>query len=524
MQKRTVSLYSIICLLLVSLVLRTVVLGQTFTSDVLESAHTRTLPIGTTRGKIYACDLSPLVDRAANLIAAVAPCPAAQNALRTLLGADAAAAITAQGTPQAAALPAAINNDFIRTFSVPVRTDNTTPALHLVGTLDSSGNGSAGIEKGCNDVLRTAGGSLAVRFQVDAAGRALPGGDKVILDDNFNAPNGVVLTVDPAVQTIAETALQHSRIQSGCVLVTEIGSGAIRAMESVPRFDPQNLSAALQAADTPLLNKALQAYSAGSVFKPLVAAYALEHGISPKTTFVCNGSCRVGGTVFHCWNSKAHGRETMAQALKNSCNTYFIRLMEQLNAGDFLAFCKAIGLGSPTDLDGGIRGAAGALPAETALRSPGARANFAFGQGDLLLTPVQLSAVYHVLATGDICAPTVLAGMTDDGKTLQPTAPRQRFRLLSAQTVSRLRRLLYAAANSSTANARSDRCAIAGKTGTAQSGSFQNGVELCRTWFAGFVPADAPRYIVVVMNEHGSSGNADCAPVAREICEAIAAR
>ena len=75
--------------------------------------------------------------------------------------------------------------------------------------------------------------------------------------------------------------------------------------------------------------------------------------------------------------------------------------------------------------------------------------------------------------------------------------------------------------NGNAYNAKSNMVSLAGKTGTAQSGVYKKGQEICRTWFAGFFPAEAPEYIVVVMNENGMGGNSDCGPVFNEICEGI---
>ena len=69
--------------------------------------------------------------------------------------------------------------------------------------------------------------------------------------------------------------------------------------------------------------------------------------------------------------------------------------------------------------------------------------------------------------------------------------------------------------------AKSEQIAVAGKTGTAQSGIWQNGKEICRTWFCGYATAENPKWIVAVLDEDGVSGNADCAPVFRAICEGL---
>lgn len=94
------------------------------------------------------------------------------------------------------------------------------------------------------------------------------------------------------------------------------------------------------------------------------------------------------------------------------------------------------------------------------------------------------------------------------------------LKLLSDNTVLKMREMLkYVVYEGKAQNAKSELLSLAGKTGTAQSGIFKNGKEICRTWFAGFFPADNPHYIVVVMNEDGEGGNSDCAGVFKTICE-----
>ena len=109
--------------------------------------------------------------------------------------------------------------------------------------------------------------------------------------------------------------------------------------------------------------------------------------------------------------------------------------------------------------------------------------------------------------------------MNSDGSvSLKENEPAKK--LLSASTVKTIQSMLRSVIdNGNAGNAYSEALSLAGKTGTAQSGIYKNGAEVCRTWFAGFFPADNPEYTVVVLNEDGSSGNADCAPVFREICE-----
>ena len=498
----------------------TAVLSSRFASQAAAQQHTRTLLVGRTRGKIYARNGELLVDRTARLLAAAAPCRATKALLFACLPPDEAAQAMLARTPLLLETKEAVNNEGAHTFSVPVRYAKDDCAVHLVGTLDERTSGSTGVERAYDALLTMQGGTLAVRFAANANGQVLAGLDKQVLDAGFNRSGGVVLTVDEAQQRLVEDALRRSTVQSGCAVLMDTDTGELRALASVPSFDrtaPETADAAHDA----FRNKALSVYAPGSVMKPLLAAFALEQGISPKHTCVCKGSCTVGDTVFRCYGGKAHGKQTMGDALRNSCNTYFIDLMQRLDAQAFLRFCRKLGLHLPVTLCAGLQSEDGVLPGTQALSSPGQRALLAFGQGRLLLSPLHLAVCYHVLATGCLVQPRVLRGTMNDRGLMTLAAGQTPVRLLRETTVKALRRLLQNAVAPGQSGAYSDRIAIAGKTGTAQSGVFADGKEICRTWFCGFFPAGNPHYILIVLSEDGPSGNAQCAPVGKEICERI---
>lgn len=487
---------------------QTAVLSQRFAAAAASQPRARTLSVGTTRGKIYARDGSLLVDRTTRLLAAAAPCGETRDLLIRVLGEAGANEALRIRAPLLLETRVPQNGDAVRTFSVPVRYAADDVAVHLVGTLDSAGHGATGVERAFDAWLQRQGGSLSVRFSVNANGQALPGLNKEIADRNFNSPAGVALTIDPERQRIVEDALQNSRIQSGCAALLDTGTGEVLALASVPAPDRTGNSAA---GDASSLNRALLSYAPGSVMKPLLAAFALENGVSPKTRFTCRGTIRVGDTVFRCYGGRAHGRQTMGEALAHSCNVWFIRLLQGLDASAYLAFCRSLGLGQAVLLCQGLQSEAGALPPLSLLASPGQRSLLAFGQGRLLVTPLQLLRAYHVLATGCLVQPTVLRGTVNGRGLLTPAGRERPARVLKESTVQTLRQLL-------TRRDDSLPVALAGKTGTAQSGVFRGGKEVCRTWFCGFLPAGNPHYVLVILNEDGTTGAADCVPAAKEIC------
>lgn len=523
MRNRLVSLYIAVTLCFMALMIKIIDINNSLYSEASSSQHTKTISIGSTRGKIYDRNLCLLVDDTERLVAAVTPSAAAFDLLTQSLSAEQAQEKISSGKPFTVEVDTEISTELIRTFSVPIRYSSAGTAAHLVGYLDSTGqNGLYGIEKAYNGYLRDNGGSLSVSFEVDATGRAMVGLDKTINDDNFNSKAGVVLTVDKEIQLAVEAALKNSKIKSGCALVMHVDTGEIYALASLPTYDQNNVAESLSAENSPLVNKALQCYSAGSVFKPVVAAAALESGIKKSFSYECNGSVTIGDVTFRCYMGKSHGKQTMTDALENSCNTYFINLLEQIDSDYLLAVCRTLGFSSSTEIADSIIGAKGSLPDNSDLIYPGERANFSFGQGKLLVTPIQMLGAYHALATGNYIKPTVIRG-TANSSGLMTTEPQAQVRkIFSDKTVTAIREMLSSVVENGNANkAKSELVGLAGKTGTAQSGIYKNGTEVCRTWFAGFFPASNPHYIVVILNEDGESGSSDCAPIFKEICESI---
>lgn len=522
--KRILSLYMLFTVCFMAILARIAYINFSSYSDAANSDSGRTVVIGTTRGKIYDRNRELLVDTTSRLVAAVTPVTASAKYLSDIFSASGLNEKIEKGYPFVATVTRKIDNELIKTFEVPVRYSQNDVAAHIVGYVDSGGRGVTGIEKAFDKELSGYGGRLCVTFEVDALGRVLAGMDKTVKNEGYNSTGGVMLTLDKRVQQLTEEALAQSDIESGCAVVMHIDSGDIYALASVPSFDRNNVEASLEAENSPLVNKALSSYSAGSVFKSLVAAFALESGISEDFSHSCTGSVEINGRKFQCYGQTAHGELNMEGALQVSCNTYFIRLIEVLDIERFLDFCRRLGLGESIRLCEGIESEAGLLPDEKTLASEAGRANFAFGQGELLVTPLHMLKAYHVLAMGTLAEPRLVYGLCNGKGKITLQGEKVPQRLLSDETVLKMRRLLYGVTETGIAvNAKSELMKLAGKTGTAESGVYNStGEEIYRTWFVGFYPADNPHYIVAVMNEDGTGGNTDCAPVFKNICEWIA--
>ena len=163
----------------------------------------------------------------------------------------------------------------VRCYAVPRRYAAAPLAEQLIGYLDSEGHGAAGLEAALDDVLYT-GERDTLHCAVTAQGR-LQRGSEPILEKADSAPQGVRLTLSRSIQRAAEGVAAES-MATGCILIVDVSSGKVRACVSLPGFDAANVGESLTAPDSPLLNRAFSAYAVGSVFKPVLAAAALEAG------------------------------------------------------------------------------------------------------------------------------------------------------------------------------------------------------------------------------------------------------
>ena len=262
----------------------------------------------------------------------------------------------------------------------------------------------------------------------------------------------------------------------------------------------------------------------GSVFKPVLAAAALEAGLAPE--YDCNGAMVVDGQIFRCAGGVPHGKVDLSAALAKSCNGYFIRLGQQLGAQALLRQAQALGFGRSIGLAEGLTAQSGALPGAEELAQSGQLANFSFGQGSLLATPLQVAAMMNTIANGGVYrAPCLLDCALDEtsGEELSAFARPQAERVLTEQTAAALRTMLEQTVAEGTAQDASDLPGgAAGKTGTAQTGQFTaEGKERMNLWFAGFYPAEDPQYTIVVLQDGQMQAAVSSAAVFAQLCTAL---
>lgn len=530
MHKRVCVLFSLFALCIGLLCVHTLtVLEQKGSESAVRSNNAAAVVVGETRGCIYDRNLQPLVNRETELTVSVKPTLSALNTADAVLDGtvekDVLYQTVSDGKIAVAKANAPLQTAEAKTVSKVLRYGENPTAVHIIGYVNGDGDGVSGVERYYNAELKRASGVLRASCATDAKGRLLDGAALCYTAENYNSRAGIALTLDMRIQQIAETALREFQIEKGAVVVLASETSEILAMASTPAYDPNNPAASLDDASSPFLNRAITPYSVGSVFKAVVAAAALENGQSEAFSYTCAGAYTIGQNTFRCHLHTGHGTQNMPQAMSNSCNPYFVSLALETGAQPICTIAQNLGLGVAVELADGFYATAGTLPSAEQLIAPQDLANLAFGQGALLASPLQMTAVYAAIANGGVYrAPSLMYAKTNASGEIYMRAelPPAR-RAMSAETAERVGVLLhYAVENGSGRRAKPSSVWAAGKTATAQSGWIgEDGTEVTHSWFCGYFPYESPQYAVTVLKENGEGGSADCAPVFQYIADAV---
>lgn len=385
----------------------------------------------------------------------------------------------------------------------------------LIGYTNAEEKGVYGLEKAFDDLLAT-GGANTVSFDLNAAGEYLLGAEPCVT--NSGGAGAVFLTIDKKIQNICATASKN--LNKGAVVVTETATGKIRALVSKPGLSVNDLASAVNNSNAPFINRAVSAYSVGSVFKPLIAAALLENN---KGDFchTCNGYSNILGITFYCNNKAGHGNLNLKNGLAYSCNTYFYSAAASVSPKSLYNLAVALGFNNTLNLANGIKTAKGSLTTLEQLEKSKANiANFAIGQGNIAISPLVLSNLYSAIAgEGRYITPTIVEGYIKNGEYKKENSGQTNV-VFSKATAEVLKGYLVNVVNMGTGkSAKPNKGGAGGKTATAQTGQYKNGSEILNAWFCGFFPEENPKYTVVVLAEDAVSGANDAAPIFKEIAD-----
>lgn len=388
--------------------------------------------------------------------------------------------------------------------------------------------GKTGIEKMFERELRGIDGGLYL--EVDVRGRL----KRILQNETWYPGSDAYLTLDAQVQKAAEEGLKSSLSKKGAVVALNPQNGEILALASVPDFDPNLFVSADEDRGGSLLksipefNLAVQGtFPPGSTFKIITSAALLETGrVSPQERFFCPGYYDAGNRVFKCWEKKGHGQMDFLSALAHSCDVYFYNAGIRTSSANIEKFEKAFRLGVPTGISlpgekkGNLFG-----PADRARKRTywfiGDTLNLAIGQGELLVTPIQMAQVASAVANrGTFWIPHYVDRIVSpEGQILLQKKPEIAGTVsLKPETWNLLREGLKRVVLEGTGQAAQIKGVdVFGKTGTAQN---PNGED--HAWFVCFaeMPGQPSEIAVAVLVQYGKHGASSAAPVAKMVIEA----
>jgi len=392
--------------------------------------------------------------------------------------------------------------------------------VHTIGYASFADKyGVAGLEKTYNDYLL---GLRQVDFWTEWKNKLLS-----ITPESEE----LVLTIDEELQAKVAQILGESR---GAIVVLNPKNGEILASVSVPYYDPNQLTdpatqdsywASLQqAGDFPLLNRATQGlYPPGSTFKILTAAAGIDSGtFSEKTRLEINDPWQPnsswGDYYVRCSSHFRGVTFEMNEAMAKSCNIYFAQVALRVGQDKLREYAHRFGIGDKIPLE--IDTAPTQMANSDKPMSEILLADTGYGQGELLLSPLQMALIASAPANqGLIMKPHLVSQVrSKDGSQVLTTQPGELSRPISTETAAKPNELLVYAVNGPGAfayTAAVPGVTVAGKTGTAETPSGEP-----HSWFVGYAPADDPQFVVAVIVENAGAGAAQAAPMARSVFEA----
>lgn len=447
-----------------------------------------------------------------------------------------------------------ISSDAVRNYKYPY---TATHILGRVGKINSeeleamrsegykmtSVIGKQGIEKYAEEYLRGTDGVAGVAQTKEGRSvaeetieAAVPGKNVTLtidLDLQQTAEAALYETI-LSIRQNAETVIEGKNADSGAVVVVDVNTGEVLAMASYPTYDintfNENYSNLLNDSARPLFNRATAgAYSPGSTFKMLVAAAALEEGIiTPNEVIYDKGRYTYYKDYQpQCWYYRqygmTHGAETVAEAIRDSCNYFFYDVGRRLTIQKIDEYAQKYGFGQltgielPSEEHAGVVASPENREANGQVWYLGDTLQAAIGQSDTLATPVQLASYAAMIANGGTRYKLhLIKSITDQSgteiKTIEPEILSKVE--LSDETYDVITKGMRMVVTEGTGETAFKDCIVdvAAKSGSAQMGRYTNGI------YVAYAPYDDPQIAVSVVMEK-SGGGSDAAPVARKVIE-----
>lgn len=399
-------------------------------------------------------------------------------------------------------------------------------AAQIIGFIGDDDKGLSGIEYMYDKELKSR--KTPYSILVDVAGEKIMGNDAEAKPDAEKLST-VYLTLDSKIQYVLEDAMDdamaRTKAKAATAIIMDPYTGEILGMASRPTFDP---NAYYKYSGDSFQNRAIAFnYDPGSVFKPIVGCMGLTEGvITPTTPFLDLGSINVADRVIHNWDSQGLGTVPFSTVIKFSINTGMVQLGMKLGAERMTSYAKKFGFGEPTGID--LPGEEGGILHKPEKMSEPDIATMAIGQG-FSATPLQvLRAICAIANGGELLQPYIVQKIVAaDGSIIKEGQKHVVRNVITPEVARQMREMMekvVSEGGGKTAAIKGYR--IAGKTGTAEKtaegGGYAPG-EYCSS-FVGFVPAEKPRYAMLVMLDTPQGvfyGSQVSAPIFRDTLQQI---
>ncbi len=395
-------------------------------------------------------------------------------------------------------------------------------AASVLGFVGIDNQGLAGIEHAHQSRLK--GTTIRQVTEHDARGRNIQTLDGLHRSRSYD----MVLTLDEAIQFTTEYHLKKQverfNADSGMAVVMDPYTGEIYAMANVPQFNPNHYGAFSRKVWKN--NIVASSYEPGSIFKPIVAATALDIGLArPQDIYFCeNGKLKIGKAYIGEASEHKFGWLTMRDIIAKSSNIGAIKIAQQVGRKPFYEYIRKFGFGEKSGLS---------LPGESAGQLKDQKnwtgmslASISFGH-EIAVTPIQMVGALAAIANGgNLMEPHITKALIKDGKIVEQFKPKKVRRVISEKASLQMVEILKSAVKHGTGEkADLEGFDVAGKTGTAQKYNMEtqsySKTEFISS-FIGFAPADSPRIVILVMidNPKGSHwGSVVAAPVFQKIAK-----
>ncbi len=398
--------------------------------------------------------------------------------------------------------------------------------------------GKMGVEYSWEKELKGTPGQKAI--EVDALGRQKKTISETAAIDGSNLQLTIDSKLQQKVEEVTQAYLKKANLHRAAVIIINPNNGEILSLLSLPAYN-NNLFAKgisqeeynqfLIDSDRPLFNRAVSGeFPSGSIIKPIFAAGALAEGIiNANTSFFSSGGLRIGEWFFPDWKAGGHGQTDVKKALAWSVNTFFYYIgggygdFRGLGLSGLVKYARLFGLGAMTGVDlPGER--AGFVPTaewkEKTKKEPwyiGDTYHFSIGQGDVIVTPIQVANYTAAIANGGtLYKPHLVKSILgEDNKLIRDIPPVVINQdLVTSQNLAIVREGMRETVTLGSARSLDSlSVAVAGKTGTAQWST----KKAPHAWFIGFAPYEHPELAITVLVEEGVEGSAIAVPIAHDI-------